>query len=131
MVPFVRAVIVIVMSICVTFSFYFAAKSKANSGVIASNFSSCLIFTGLFFQWVHKQRMTLREWSGSLLILASVVVISYGGKKRTNEAVLESEELSKRDLILAIVFALLTGLAFSVNSLNLKHYLDNLKFPAS
>ena len=115
-----------------TACFYFAAKSKANSGVIASNFSTCLIFTALFFRWAHGQRMTFKEWTGSLLILASVVVISLGAKKRTDEsnASLEVEEVSQRDLILAIFFALLTGLSFSINAFNLKYYVENFKIPA-
>ena len=37
--------------------------------------------------------------------------------------------VSKQDLALAVMFAVLTGISFSLNSLNLKFYLEELKFP--
>ena len=54
MLPLVRALFQIAISLFITLCFYFAAKSNVNSGIIASNFSSCLIFTGLIFQWRYN-----------------------------------------------------------------------------
>ena len=48
-VPVVRGLFQMAISVLITLTFEFAFKSGVNSGIIASNFSSCLIFTGLIF----------------------------------------------------------------------------------
>jgi hypothetical protein len=62
---------------------------------------------------------------GSLMIILCIVFIGFGSRSGVGKA----ENMS--NLILAIGSALISGMTFSLNSINLNYIVKTLKFPAN
>ena len=107
----------------INITFNFSSKSGVNSGIIATIFSTCVIFSNMFFYFIYNQKLSKYDHIGSLLIIASVVMIGMGNAKSA------ASDTNMTNLILAIVSAILGGLAFSLNSINLNYIVKTIKFP--
>ena len=126
-IPFIRSLFNIAINGSISTTFYFAAKSNVNSGIIACNFSSGLVFVAIIFYFKYGQKMFLADWVGSFFIVLSVILIALGGSGNDEDAV----EIDTINLVLAIVFGLITGLVFALNGLNMKYYGEiPIPFPA-
>ena len=68
-----------IIQIFVLSTFYYTAKTGINSGIIASVFSTNLIFVTLYFYCFKGQRLTCNDTIGSLLIITCLVMIGIGG----------------------------------------------------
>ena len=66
---------------------------------------------------------------GCSMIIASVVLVAYGGSQQASDDSASKEVVSKRDVVLSIVFGLCTGLSFSLNTLNINYLIQSLKYP--
>ena len=138
-VPPVRLVIQIALIGFITLTFFFSDKAGVNSGIMSTNFSSCLVFVAILFYCKYGQKMNKFDYFGSVLILGSVIAIALGGNQRTDGGSEETDdtqdvtedvkEISGGALIGAIVFGLLVGLCFSLNALHMKFTQDDLKYP--
>jgi drug/metabolite transporter (DMT)-like permease len=129
----VRLLIQIALIGFITLTFFYSDKAGVNSGIMSTNFSSCLVFVAILFYCKYKQKMNKFDYLGSLFILGSVVFIAIGGNNRTSESTDvtdgEIKEISSGALIGAIVFGLLVGLTFSLNALHMKYCQDDLHYP--
>jgi drug/metabolite transporter (DMT)-like permease len=74
--------------------------------------------------------MGIRDWTGSALIIVSVVLIAVGGKQHSEDSE-QQEVIEVASLIYAILAALFTGLALALNGLHLKYVQGELKFPGT
>ena len=67
------------MVITVTFmAFKFADYAQVNQGVIASLFTSGVVFTTLLFWLVYKEKPSFWTFIGMLIIITGVVSVSLG-----------------------------------------------------
>ena len=60
-------------------TFYFAAGSGVNAGIIASTFASSCIFTIIIFYCKYGQKVTAFDGVGVFLIVLCVVLVGVGG----------------------------------------------------
>ena len=75
--------------------------------------------------------MNCRDITGAVLIASSILFIALGGKARA-EGDEQVAEVDLTNLLLAIGFALLTGLVFACNAVNLKYFTQGPdKFPTN
>lgn len=123
--------------ICLTFiSFKYAAMAQINQGVIASLFTSGVIFTSILFYFLYQEQLNFRDVIGIVFILVGVAMIGFG---KDNDALDEKSEsmvvadfetdLSQEALKwLSILFAVMCGLSFALNSYVMKHYVLKFKF---
>ena len=88
-----------------------------HSGIISTIFSTCVIFTSLFFFLFHGQKLSKYDVFGCTLIITCVVLIGLGSEPG------DSVKTDLTNLILAIVFAFTTGLIFSINTLDVNYVL--------
>ena len=106
-------------------TFYFSAKSGVNAGVISTIFSTCILFTAILFYVLHGQKLTLVDLFGCLLIIACLVLIGLAGNEKN------PDKTDRNNLMLAILFATLTGLMFSINTLNFNYIVNKIGFSPS
>lgn len=59
------------------------------------------------------------------MIISCVIMIAYGGAKT------QSGDTDMKSLMLAIGFALCTGLVFSLNTVDINYILQTVKFPGA
>jgi len=71
--------VILTANITVNMTFYYAAESNINSGIISTTFSSAVIFTVIMFWYKYHQTLGKREVLGCFLIIASVLLIGFGG----------------------------------------------------
>ena len=113
---------------CTCWSFEFSAYANVNQGVIASLFTSGVVFTALLFYLVYGEKLGIQSVVGMVFIVLGVVLISVSKVPETqeDEAIEEGPELTEYDqqkyLLLSVVFALICGLLFSINSFVMKYY---------
>jgi drug/metabolite transporter (DMT)-like permease len=69
--------------------------------------------------------MNWLEWLGSFVIIASVVLIGFGSAGESKEG----QEISLKDLLLALGFGLISGIVLTANSVNIKFIIDTIKYP--
>ena len=60
----------------VTLAFYYADRAHVNRGVIASLFTSAVVFVTLIFYFVYKERISWIILSGMVVICASVPCVA-------------------------------------------------------
>ena len=64
--------------ICMTFvSFKYAALAEINQGVIASLFTSGVIFTSILFYYIYGEKLTCKDVVGIVIIIAGVALIGF------------------------------------------------------
>lgn len=118
--------------ICMTFvSFKYAALAQINQGVIASLFTSGVIFTSVLFYFIYKEALTIKDLIGMLFIMAGVALIGFGkDDDATKSSATElTSDLDQQTLLwLSILFAILCGFSFALNSFVMKHYVLKFNF---
>lgn len=60
-------------------AFTFIAKSGVNPGVMASLFTSSIVFTSVIFYCKYGQKLTKWDVLGSTFIIGAAVIIGNGG----------------------------------------------------
>jgi uncharacterized membrane protein len=78
-VPIFRAIAQGMVQVTVVLTFMFTAKSGVNGGIIATLFTTSLIFTILIFYLKYGQTITRRDIIGTVLIMVCIVLIAIGG----------------------------------------------------
>lgn len=63
-------------------TFTYASKSGVNPGIIASCFSMNIPFTSLIFYFIYGNKITCRDFAGSIFIIAGVFLIAVGGSDK-------------------------------------------------
>lgn len=110
---FRRALLILLITIVLTFTFEQAFLAGINAGVIASIFLTCLLWTSLFFYFFHGQKLGFKELGGMSLIVGSILLITLTPKevKKPTAGTVELDTSSNK--ILAFVLAILMGIIFS------------------
>jgi drug/metabolite transporter (DMT)-like permease len=107
-------------------TFYFAGLSGVNSGIISTVFSTCVVFTAIIFRFKYGQELTKYDYLGCFLIITCVILISIGGTENNDDD--SSENINMKYLFLSVTFALVCGLLFSMNTLNVNYIIRDVKF---
>lgn len=144
MVPIRRFVINLSIYVMLGLTFMYADKCGIHTGVITSLFCSSLIFTIAYFYFKHDQNLQISDWIGIILVIVCVGLISAseGGdehgaaadpleKAVIEKKIEEEEEGFDWDKFLTIVFALITGLVFSTNSIEMHYSTKTQNVPAT
>lgn len=109
----------------VTLTFLYAGKSGMNSGIIASIFSTSVIFSNIGFYFLYGQKLTKYGILGSLLVVGCVILIGLGPSLGGGES-----KYDMPNLLMSVGFALGTGLVFSFNAININYIINTIGFPA-
>ena len=56
-------------------SFKFAGMAQMNAGVIASVLTTAVFFTVIVFGVVYRERMTITDWIGAIILMSGVSII--------------------------------------------------------
>ena len=123
-VPIQRCLLQGWVAVSLSVTFYFDDLSGVNSGIIATIFSTSVVYTTLIFRVKYGQILTRRDWLGCSVIIFSVVMICIGGAKSSI-----SQDLDVSYLLLAVLCALGSGLVFSLNTFNVNFVVHDIKFP--
>lgn len=110
-------VFILLMHVTHITTFFFAAKSNINRGIISTIFSSSCIFTFIIFYIKYGQKITKNDAFGTFFILVCVALISLGGSNQSGDTNLTY-------LILALVMAVLTGLNLSLNTVHIQYVFE-------
>lgn len=86
--------------------------------------SSNIIFTTIIFYFVYAEKITKINVLSCLMICSGVLCVSI----KEAETDVGFQPIVQRDLILAVMFALITGFSFAVSSLVTKHYIKEAGF---
>lgn len=119
-----RAIVQVLIQVCIIQTFEYTLKTGINPGIIASVFATNLLFTMVYFYFVYGQKLSLFDLFGTLLIIACIILVSVGGgsgsDSSSDSAPLTEEKKSEIafNLSMAIVFAVLTGLVLSLNTVS-------------
>ena len=90
--------------------------SGVNSGIIATIFSTSVVYTSLIFRVKYGQILTKRDWLGISVIILSVGMIGIGGARTSR-----METMDGSYLLLAVLCGLGSGLVFSLNTFNVNY----------
>jgi len=114
-VPFQRMIMLYLTQGALFLCFKFADMSGTNTGIITSIFSMSLVFTAAWFFCTHGQKLTPFDMLGFAVILGCVIIISVSHPEVGSgmEIDLDNQTLNK---VLAVFFALMCGLVFSIQS---------------
>ena len=110
-----------------------AAIARLNQGVIASLFSTSIVYTFILFYIIYNEKMSRRHLFGMFLMGLGVVFICLG-KPVLDSSIEFAPKMSFEDqffienelgtlMMIAIILALLTGLIFSINSLVMRYFI--------
>ena len=84
------------------------------------------MFTAIIFRFKYGQKLTKFDLMGCFLIITCVVLISVGGATSNKDD--ESQVINSKYLFLSVTFALVCGLLFSFNTLNVNYIIKDVKF---
>ena len=127
--PFIRAIVALVVVLSIYATFYFTSQGNINGGLISTIFATSLIFTIIFFYFKYDQQVTVRDIIGSLLIIVCIVLIGIGATLKQQEKEEEEKKVAvdeKKDedytfnLIMSILFAVATGALFTLNTVTIQ-----------
>ena len=72
--------------ICITFlSLEYASLANVNVGVIASLFTSGVVFTAILFYFVYSEQLAIKDYIGITIIIAGVCLIGFGKPAEAHE----------------------------------------------
>ena len=110
----------------VTFlAFEYADLAKVNQGVIAGLFTSGVVFCTVLFWLVYGEKIKLVTAAGMLIILLGVVSV---GIKPTSKDDAPGESVDYTNLLIAIAYALSSGVLIATNALIMRHYVRVVGF---
>jgi drug/metabolite transporter (DMT)-like permease len=112
---------IVAMSL-ITTCFYYAAESGVNPGVLASVFSSNIMFTSIIFYLLYGERITKTTVFCMIIMILGVFFVS------AKDEVHETGAIIYEKLILAVVLALAAGFDFACSTLLLKHFVNHYGF---
>lgn len=95
-----------------------------NSGIIATIFSTCVVFTALVFRVKYQQVLTAMDWLGCLIIMGCVVLIGVGASQGDGSD--DEDKIDTRNLVYAVLSALISGLVFTINTVNVNYVIRDL-----
>lgn len=98
-----------------------AFKAHVNQGIIASLFSTSIVFSAVLFYFLYDEKLSIRHFIGLSLMIVAVVLISVGKTRKTETEVLV-DDVSEEYLAMAVIFALLSGVILTLNGLVMRHY---------
>jgi drug/metabolite transporter (DMT)-like permease len=113
-VPITRALFAAAIQILIVITFSFAAEGGVNAGIVSSIFTTSVIFSSIIFYCKYGQKLSYYDAVGITLVIVCVALISSSGSK-------SSEEETNEYKIYSILMAVLVGLTFSLNSVDLHH----------
>ncbi len=100
-------------------AFRYADLANVNQGVIAGLFTSGVAFSSLFFWLIWGEKISKVTVLGMVMICAGVVCV---GLKDSDSAGDYAGEVEWENLIIAIAYAIATGLGYSINSVLMRYY---------
>lgn len=124
MVPLERGLIQGAVTVLISLTFQYASLSNVNSGIIASIFSVAVAFTCIIFYFLYDQKLTKYDMLGILLIITCVVMIGVGQNSDEPHGDIEASSLT-----IAIIFAVVTGLNFSISNWDIFVLTQKVGFP--
>ena len=86
-------------------------------GIVSAIFASGVIFVAIIFYFKYGQKLTNNDFVGAFFMVICIICISAGGALGGDND--DEKEKNSGYLVLGILFALLVGLAFAMNSLNI------------
>jgi len=116
---FVRGVVHITLLVMTVMAFRYADLANVNQGVIAGLFTSGVAFSSLFFWLIWGEEISKVTVLGMVMICAGVVCV---GLKESDSASEDTEDVEWANLIIAITYAIATGLGYSINSVLMRYY---------
>lgn len=69
--------------------------------------------------------LSMMDWLGCFIIMACVVLIGLGASQSDDG----DGKVDTANLIYAVISALVTGLIFSINTMNVNYVIRDVKFP--
>ena len=107
-------------------AFRYADLANVNQGVIAGLFTSGVAFSSILFWFIWGEKISKVTVLGMLMICAGVICV---GLKESNSADNnDAEDVEWANLIIAIAYAIATGLGYSINSVLMRYYVQNVGF---
>lgn len=76
--PILRGIVQVAVFFSVFLTMGFAFKAGVNQGIIASLFSTSIVFSAGLFYFLYDEKLSLRHCSGLIFMGAAVVLISVG-----------------------------------------------------
>ena len=76
-------------------AFKYAAMAEVNQGVIASLFTSGVIFTSILFYFIYDEKLTIMDVIGIAGILAGVALIGFGKEQQRSSETTEITEIEQ------------------------------------
>lgn len=106
-------------------TFHFGGLAQINSGILASIFVTGVVFTIIIFYFKYDQKISRIDTLGTVLVIVCVLLIAFGGaialQSQDKEANITGREA---DVILAVVFALISGFFYALRPLSMKYSMD-------
>lgn len=111
-----------------------ASWAGMNQGVVASIFSTSIIFSSLLFFIFYNEKLIFRDLIGMLLMTVSVVFIGTGGGNvnpdEQNEHIHDPEKQDSQSFY-AIMYAVLVGFSMAANSLAMRFFMNKVELTAA
>ena len=109
----------------------FAFLAGVNQGIIASIFSTSIVFSAIVFYFMYQESLSHRHLIGILFFIVCVVLISVGKAHRDIPSVSSTEPFNSTEqdkyLYFAVVMALGSSLILTVNGIVMRHYCKYVK----
>lgn len=107
--------------LCSFIAFKFADEAQVNQGVIASLFTTGVMFTTLTFWRIYDEKINLKIFTGMIIICAGVACIGIRQNKDIDDQNVDVKP-DKTCLYIAIFFAILASVFFTTTTVAMRHY---------
>lgn len=104
-------------------AFRYAMLAGLNQGVIAGVFTSGVAFTALLFWKVYNENLSLTKLGGMAIIILGVLCVGYQHS--------EAKIAWNKDLLIAIMFAMIVGLFLTTTAFINRYYPKTLGFTST
>jgi drug/metabolite transporter (DMT)-like permease len=109
---------------CTCLSFDYAGKANINKGVIASLYTSSIVFTSVVFRVVYGELISFKQACSMAAIMSGVICVGLG-KPSASEQTVDIADY-QFNVWVSIIFALTCGVCFSINAVIMKHYVGTV-----
>lgn len=110
-----------------------------NGGVVSSIFCSSLLFTMALFWYWYGQTVSRNDLAGTFLIITCILLIAFGGLQtgdaapsveedvvaKVSDTMKKEQEEKNLNVAITIVLALVTGMAFTYNTVTIEYCIRN------
>jgi drug/metabolite transporter (DMT)-like permease len=116
----------------VVYTMQFSYKAGVNQGIIASIFSSSIVYSAIIFYFLYDENLSHRHIVGIVFFVGCVALISIGKSKLSTNVISTDEELllQHQYLVKAVAMALVTSLILTISSVVMRHYVKYVKISA-